>query len=105
MAKAKTAAPSPARQATGTAGELPLITPTQPQAHVGLLQPNIFNVPTHEELVALLFILGLTTRPYHGHDANGNLVSMDGNVIVPANLKRFFQAVPVQMQAPAEAAK
>lgn len=78
--------------------ELPLIERApEPKStkKVGILSPNMFAIPTHEQLVGILMIFGIQTRAFSGQDGLGNLVDELGNVIIPQSLRPFFQIADV----------
>lgn len=97
-----TAAPALEQAAAETSTGLPLMEPApqQPEERrvVGVFQPNPLEWPNVNDLIAVLMVLGVTTRVIAGEDKNANLLDAGGNVVIPSSLRRFFQLVDTAQQ-------
>jgi hypothetical protein len=91
-------AAAPKADATKTT-DLPLIEKeAEPQTvHVGVFNPNLLAMPTTAELSAILFCMGFQTAPIFGQDKDGNLVNEAGGIIIPSQLRKFFNLAPAQI--------
>lgn len=114
MTKKKTSTPpNPGAPANDSAPknnviDLPLINkpeaaPEKPSVRIGVFNPNMMELPTHEQLLGILLVLGLQTRPFYGQDQQGNLVDQSGNPVIPKQLRNFFQLLQVEVPEAASA--
>jgi hypothetical protein len=91
-----------AAETAETSTGLPLMEPARQQPEerrfVGVFNPNPLEWPTANDLVAILMVLGISTRVIAGEDKNANLLDAGGNVVIPAPLRRFFNLVDTANQ-------